>query len=160
MSFAGNLRGHKKIPLSATDKNVYDIYTHAQLGLTQLILVYHLNTAVGIPNELFTFGDSVVLTVLGQIAFMPTLVLAARLCPPGIEGTLFATLMSVFNGAGALGAELGALLTQVLGITDTNFENLGLLVTICNFSSLLALPFLSLLGKEGERGGRDEGEDG
>lgn len=99
------------------------------------------------------------LTVLGQIAFMPTLVLAARLCPPGIEGTLFATLMSVFNGAGALGAELGALLTQVLGITDTNFENLGLLVTICNLSSLLALPFLSLLGKEGERGGQDEGEE-
>ncbi len=71
-----------------------------QLGLTQLILVYHLNTALGIPNEVFTFGDSVVLTVLGQVAFMPTLVLAARLCPPGIEGTLFATLMSSSTARG------------------------------------------------------------
>ena len=26
-------------------------------------------------------GDSVVLTVLGQVAFMPVLVLAAKLCP-------------------------------------------------------------------------------
>jgi len=124
-----------------------------QLGLTQLILVYHLNTGLGIPNELFTFGDSVVLTVLGQIAFMPTLVLAARLCPPGIEGTLFATLMSVFNGAGAVGAELGALLTSALGVTESNFQNLGLLVAICNLSSLLSLPFLSLLPEEGSPGG-------
>ena len=91
------------------------------------------------------------LTVLGQIAFMPTLVLAARLCPPGIEGTLFATLMSIFNGAGALGAELGALLTSVLGITENNFDRLGLLVIICNLSSLISLPFLSLLGDEGDK---------
>lgn len=82
----------------------------------------------------------------------------------GIEGTLFATLMSVFNGAGALGSELGALLTSVLGVTESNFENLGLLVTICNFSSLLSLPFLSLLGKAGDTGEAetemDEGETG
>ena len=31
-------------------------------GLTQLILIYHLNTAFGIPDEAFMFGDSVVLT--------------------------------------------------------------------------------------------------
>jgi hypothetical protein len=54
-----------------------------QLGLTQLILVGHYNKAVGVPDEWFAFGDSVILTVLGQLAFMPTLVLAARLCPPG-----------------------------------------------------------------------------
>jgi hypothetical protein len=37
--------------------------------------------ALGLSNELFVLGDSVVLTVLGQVAFMPVLVLAARLCP-------------------------------------------------------------------------------
>lgn len=115
---------------------------------------------LGIPNELFTFGDSVVLTVLGQLAFMPTLVLAARLCPPGIEGTLFATLMSVFNGAGAVGAELGALLTSALGVSESNFQNLGLLVAICNLSSLLSLPFLSLLPAEGSEGGGEGEEEG
>lgn len=125
--------------------------------MTQLILVYHLNTGLGIPNEFFTFGDSVILTVLGQVAFMPTLVLAARLCPPGIEGTLFATLMSVFNGAGALGAEVGAFLTSALGVTESNFQNLGLLIAICNLSTLLSLPFLSLLPAENSKSG-GEGE--
>jgi hypothetical protein len=39
------------------------------------------NRALGLSNELFVLGDSVVLTVLSQVAFMPVLVLAARLCP-------------------------------------------------------------------------------
>ena len=108
----------------------------------QLLLVYHWNRQLGIPDELFTFGDDVVLAVLGQLAFMPTLVLAARLCPPGVEGTLFALLMSIFNGGGIVGSELGALLTRAMGVTDVEFTNLGMLITVCNLSSLLPLPFL------------------
>jgi hypothetical protein len=65
----------------------------------------------------------------------------------GIEGTLFASIMSIFNGAGVLGSELGALLTSVLGVTESNFQNLGLLVTICNLSSLVSLPLLGLLDR-------------
>lgn len=40
-----------------------------------------LNQQLGLSNELFVLGDSLVLTVLGQVSFMPILVLAARLCP-------------------------------------------------------------------------------
>ncbi|KAJ1404298.1 folate-biopterin transporter, partial [Ochromonadaceae sp. CCMP2298] len=112
------------------------------LGLTQVLLTTHYNRVLGIPDELFSLTDSVVLTVLGQVAFMPVLALAASLCPPGVEGTLFATLMSIYNAAGALGSELGAGLTSVLGITDTNFENLPILVVICSLSSLLPLAFI------------------
>lgn len=108
----------------------------------QLLLVYHVNRSLGIPDELFTFGDDVILAVLGQVAFMPTLVLAARLCPPGVEGTLFALLMSIFNGGAIVGSELGAYLTRAAGVTDTDFNNLGLLIAFCNLSSLLPLPFL------------------
>lgn len=83
-----------------------------------------------------------ILAVLGQVAFMPTLVLAARLCPPGVEGTLFALLMSIFNGGAIVGSELGAYLTKAVGVTDSDFANLGLLIAFCNLSSLLPLPFL------------------
>lgn len=85
-----------------------------------------------------------------QVSFMPILVLAARLCPPGVEATLFATLMSISNGAGVTGGLLGGALTQKLGVSDTNFDNLALLLVICNASSLLPLPFLGLLPSEGE----------
>ena len=38
-------------------------------------------------------GDSAVLTVLGQVSFMPVLVLAARLCPEVCLGSARQALM-------------------------------------------------------------------
>ena len=50
---------------------------------------------MGLPDQIFAMGDDLVLTVLGQISFMPILVLAANICPPGVEASLYAALMSV-----------------------------------------------------------------
>ena len=117
----------------------------SMLGLTTLILVTHANRVIGIDDHWFSLGDSLVLTVMGQIAFMPVLVLSARLCPPGIEATFFALLMSIENLAGLLSHEFGALLTHWLGVTETNFEQLWLLVIITNLSTLLPLPLIKWL---------------
>lgn len=117
----------------------------AVLGMSMLVLVTHANRALGIDDRWFSLGDSLVLTVMGQIAYMPVLVLAARLCPPGIEATLFALLMSVTNLASLLSYETGALLMQGLGITEHNFDRLWLLVVIANVSTLLPLGFLHWL---------------
>ncbi len=115
------------------------------VGLSMLILVTHANRSLGIDDRWFSLGDSLVITVLGQIAFMPVLVLAARLCPPGIEATLFALLMSVLNLAGVVSGEISALLTHWLGITENQFDTLWILVVIANLSTLLPLPFLGWL---------------
>lgn len=117
----------------------------AALGMTTLLLVTHANRGLGIDDRWFSLGDSLVLTVMGQIAFMPVLVLAARLCPKGVEATLFALLMSVSNLGGFLSFQEGAVLMHWLGITDTNFDKLWLLVIIANVSTLLPLPFLGWL---------------
>ena len=115
------------------------------LGMTQLILVTGLNRQWGISDQVFALSDTVVLTALGQVSFMPTLVLAARMCPPGVEATLFAALMSVFNAAGVASGAAGAALTWAFGVTATNDDNLPALIVTCNLLSLAALPFLSLL---------------
>ncbi len=117
----------------------------AVLGMTMLLLVTHANRSLGIDDRWFSLGDSLVLTVMGRIAFMPVLVLAARLCPPGVEATFFALLMSVHNLAGLLSYELGAGLMHLMKITESNFDNLPLLVIITNVSTLLPLPFLNWL---------------
>ncbi len=117
----------------------------AVLGMTMLVLVTHANRTLGIDDHWFSIGDSLILTVMGEIAFMPVLVLAARLCPPGVEATLFALIMSVRNLAGLVSYELGALLMHWLGITETNFNAMWLLVIITNLSKLLPLVFLNWL---------------
>lgn len=131
----------KEVPISTILRNT--TLVGLPLGFIPLALYYGLNRQLGIPDQWFMFGDDVVLAVLGQIAFMPTLVLAARICPPGVEGTLFAALMSVFNGGSVVGSEIGAILTKSLGVTETDFSNLPILLVLCNLSSLLPLPLLS-----------------
>jgi hypothetical protein len=115
------------------------------LSLTPLLLISHINQQYHIPDDIFLLTDSAVLTVLGQISFMPILALAASLCPPGIEGTLFASIMSIFNAAGTISGELGAWLTQLLQITDQQFDQLPILIVICSLSSLLPLPWMNKL---------------
>jgi folate/biopterin transporter len=122
----------------------------ALLGMTMLVLVTHANRMIGIDDHWFSLGDSLILTVMGQLAYMPVLVLAARLCPPGVEATLFALLMSVTNLAGLVSYELGALLMHGLGVTETDFTQLWLLVVITNLTTLLPLPFLGWLPKAEE----------
>ncbi|MEG3850440.1 folate/biopterin family MFS transporter [Microcoleus sp. herbarium19] len=126
------------------------------LGMTTLLLVTHANRTLGIDDRWFSIGDSLILTVIGQIAYMPVLVLSARLCPPGVEATLFAVLMSVTNLAGIISYEGGAVLTHWLGITDRNFDNLWLLVIITNLSTLLPLPFLNWLPADSTESGEPD----
>jgi folate/biopterin transporter len=123
----------------------WSTFISAALGMTTLLLVTHTNRAIGIDDGWFSLGDSLILTVIGQITWMPVLVLSARLCPAGIEATLFALLMSIWNLSGLLSQELGALLTSWLGVTETNFDKLWLLVIITNLSTLIPLPFLGWL---------------
>ncbi|XP_039131102.1 folate-biopterin transporter 1, chloroplastic [Dioscorea cayenensis subsp. rotundata] len=136
----------KKVPLRKIF--LLTTITGSALGMTQVFLVTGLNRQFGISDEWFSIGDSLILTVLGQASFMPVLVLAARICPPGVEATLFATLMSISNGGGVTGGLLGAGLTQLLGVTKDTFNNLAPLLIICNLSSLLPLPLLGLLPED------------
>ena len=123
----------------------WSVVISSALGMTTLLLVTHTNRLLGIDDHWFSLGDSLILTVAGQIAFLPILVLSARLCPKGIEATLFALLMSIVNLANLLSHELGSLLTHWLGVTETNFNNLWLLITITNLSTLLPLPLVKWL---------------
>jgi hypothetical protein len=66
---------------------------HAATILPDLMLVTRANAALGLPDALFMVGDNVLTTMVGQLKHLPFLVLAARVCPPSIEGTFFALLV-------------------------------------------------------------------
>ena len=51
------------------------------IALRTLRAMAGANRSLGLSDQLFALGDSLLLTVLGQVSFMPILVLAAQLCP-------------------------------------------------------------------------------
>ncbi|KAG2422597.1 hypothetical protein HXX76_015924 [Chlamydomonas incerta] len=128
------------------------------LSSSQLILISGLHRQWGLSDQVFVLGDSVVLTVLGQISWMPILVLAARMCPEGVEATLFATLMSVLNCGSITGSALGAGLTKAYGVTADKYDNLFALVSTCILLNLVPALFLGLLPKELDTEKKEEGE--
>ena len=123
------------------------ILLSAFMGATPVILVTHINARIGVPNGFFAVGDDLFLSVIGQIAMMPCLVLAAKLCPVGIEASLYASFVSVLNFAGIFSEYTGAALTHLFGVTSQDFTYLPHLMITCTLSSLLPLLFYRLLPK-------------
>ena len=117
----------------------WGILLSTALGMTTLLLVTHTNRLLGIDDHWFSLGDSLIITVIGKIVFMPILVLSTKLCPPGIEATFFALLMSVLNLGGTVSYGLGSVMMQWLGITENHFDSLWLLIIITNCSSLIPI---------------------
>jgi len=107
--------------------------------------VFHTNRQIGIPDYVFAFLERVVITLVGQFITMPMVVLGAQLCPPGVEGSLYALLMSITNIGGVVADEWGSLLTNMFGVTGTNFANLWKLMLLCHAFDLVPLTGLNLL---------------
>jgi hypothetical protein len=115
------------------------------VGIFPLILVTHANRIIDVPDICIAVIDDIVLSILYQISFIPILVLAAQKCPTGLEGILYATIISGNNLSINIGRLLGGLLTQMADITANNFTNLPLLIILTNLSGLIPLMFLHFI---------------
>uniref|UniRef100_A0ACD5US53 Uncharacterized protein n=1 Tax=Avena sativa TaxID=4498 RepID=A0ACD5US53_AVESA len=114
-------------------------------GMLDLVLVTRLNTKIGIPDYIFAVIDSAVCQMVGRLQWLPLLVLCSKLCPPGIEGTFYALLMSIQNAGLLMSSWWGGLLLHMLNVTRTEFGNLWAVVLIRNISRLLPLVLLFLV---------------
>ena len=118
------------------------------------------NRTLGISDKLFVAVDTPLLVGLGRVALMPMLVLAARVCPEGVEATLYAALMSLSNAGSGFGELVGAALTSRLGVTAHDFRGLPALVALCGAAHLVNLALLPLVGAHGSKAAADdEGEE-
>jgi folate/biopterin transporter len=115
---------------------------YSVVSSSQLLLVTRLNIYLGIPDFLFCLASSFLQVALGELNSMPMLVLCARICPKNIEGTMYAFLMSVINFGGMVSMALGSLLMVIVGVDQSHFGLLWLLILISNLTALLPLPML------------------
>ncbi|KAM3270592.1 putative folate-biopterin transporter 2 isoform X1 [Capsicum chacoense] len=114
-------------------------------GMLDLVLVLRLNLKFGIPDYFFMVMDASVSQMVGRLKWMPLLVLSSKLCPPGIEGTFFALLMSIDNTGLLTSTWGGGLLLHVFKITRTKFHNLWLAILIRNILRITPLSLLFLV---------------
>ncbi|CAH9107629.1 unnamed protein product [Cuscuta epithymum] len=114
-------------------------------GMLDLVLILRLNLRFGIPDYFFVVIDSGISQMIGRLKWMPLLVLTAKLCPPGIEGTIFALLMSIDNTGLLTSSWGGGILLHVLKITRTRFEKLWLALLIRNVLRVTPLFLLFLV---------------
>ncbi|OVA07493.1 Biopterin transport-related protein BT1 [Macleaya cordata] len=114
-------------------------------GMLDLILLLRLNFAFGVPDKFFVVIDEGVSQMTNQLKWMLLLVLSSKLCPPGIEGTFFALLMSIDNLGLLISTWGGGLLLHSLKVTRVKFDNLWLAVLIRNIMRISPLVLLFLV---------------
>ena len=105
-------------------------------GMLDLLLVLQLNLKLGIPDHLFAVLDECTNQFVVRLKYMPLLILSAKLCPPGIEGTFFALIMSIGNMGLFSSSWLGGILLHSLRITRTQFHNLWVAILIHNIARI------------------------
>ena len=122
-------------------------------AVADLVIVNRLNKRVGIPDKIaYMLGNNVAESVAGQLDLMPAVVLTSKLCPPGMEATVYAILAGFQNFGGSVSAAVGSALTSQFNIKadlDTNecsFDGLsGLIILSHIIMPLLVVPLTFLL---------------
>ncbi|ETW01667.1 hypothetical protein H310_06288 [Aphanomyces invadans] len=69
----------------------------AVVSIAEVLLVTRSNAKMGISDGSFVLLESMFGEVVGRLIAMPVLVLCAKMCPRGIEGTFSALLMANMN---------------------------------------------------------------
>ena len=118
-----------------------------------LLIVNRLNIQIGVPDKVaYMLGNNVAAAVAGQLDLMPAVVLTSKLCPPGMEATVYAILAGFQNFGGSVSAAVGSALTSEFGIKadlesdECTFDGLsGLIVLSHIILPLLVVPLTFVL---------------
>lgn len=107
----------------------------------------------------FAIGESIALTLVAQAILLPTVVMVASITPVGIEGSLYATMMSLSNMSSVISTEWGSVMASSMGITRNNFDNLLTLAILCNIIGLIPIFSTKLVSadlQQQEQGEKEE----
>lgn len=110
-----------------------------------LVLITRIAPAIDMG---FAIGESIALTLIGQAILLPIVVMVASITPPGIEGALYATMMSLSNLSSVASTEWGSFMAESFGITRDNFGGLLKLAVLCNIIGLVPIFAVNLVSKD------------
>ncbi|KAG5485630.1 hypothetical protein LSCM4_06586 [Leishmania orientalis] len=124
-------------------------------GMIDIIIVKRWNLYIGIPDHaMYIWGDAVVGELVYMLGFMPQIVLLSRLCPRGSESVVYALMAGFARLGRTTSSSIGAIIMEyglpVFKRQDDgsrcNFDNLPVLLFVCNMCTpLLVIPLSMLL---------------
>lgn len=115
-----------------------------------IFIVMRYNKRLGIDDKLaFILGDAMMFQVAYTLDFMPAVVLTSKVCPKGMEASVYALLASYQNLGSNVSRTLGVALIDGLGIKTTvpcDFTNLPKAIFIAHvLLPLLVFPLVFML---------------
>jgi len=119
--------------------------------LLDAVIFERWNLAVGISDPAFTLFKHAVQNTVGMLAFIPHTILISKLCPPGLESTVFALLAGLSNYGNTIASYIGSYVLQVIGLGEIGkggvdvFRHTWVAVVIHACGPLLPLLLLPLL---------------
>ncbi|QDZ19429.1 folate/biopterin transporter [Chloropicon primus] len=121
-------------------------------SIFDICIALRWNLSIGISDKtMYMFGDAVIYNIVYQMDFMPAVVLTSKVCPKGLESTIYALLAGMQNMGQNVSQSLGSYLIEAMGVKtackpsvdeecDCDFDNLPLLL----FVSHMVLPLLTI----------------
>eukprot|EP00451_Oxyrrhis_marina_P015045 CAMPEP_0204328978 /NCGR_PEP_ID=MMETSP0469-20131031/13811_1 /ASSEMBLY_ACC=CAM_ASM_000384 /TAXON_ID=2969 /ORGANISM="Oxyrrhis marina" /LENGTH=503 /DNA_ID=CAMNT_0051311497 /DNA_START=102 /DNA_END=1613 /DNA_ORIENTATION=- len=98
-----------------------------------------------LPNFAFALGDDVIMATAQQLLNMPILILMARLCPAGAEGTVYALVTSIQGVGGTVGGVFSKVATQSFDVTNVDFSRIWELTVLTSSAKMICLLLLPLV---------------
>jgi len=107
-------------------------------NITDIVIIERMNLLLHIPDSvLYLFGDAVLADIVGMIQTVSGVILIAKLCVKGTEGTTFAFLVSLHNSGVDVSGAIALYLQKVFNVElsmeegfECRYENLTLLMVI------------------------------
>lgn len=143
--FAGVILFNKYLT-SVSYRRTLLLVTVASLGssLMPLILVKRWNKGF-VPDLALAIGEDAYAHCMQRLMAMPLMVLAMKVCPAGMEATLFSLLGALLAFGVCLGSLIGNGALELLGVVGGNYERLAsaqALKGLVGLSTALLIPLL------------------
>jgi len=124
-------------------------------SFADVMWVMRVNQHIGISDELWLFfGDEVVYDFAYKFNQLPFLIYAAKLCPTGVEASMFSLFMGLSNFGSDASEYVGASILELFGgVRAPEFRNLVPYVLMQSVAKALPILLIPLLVPRGTPGG-------
>ena len=167
MSLLG-LELYKRYMMHCSWRNVYIGTTvlNGVISLAQVMLTQRWNLQLGMPDFLFSFGDSVMASFILGVQYLPCCIMMIAMCPEGSEGASYEMFTTLSNVALSASSAFGNMLAPVWDVSNLALERqhfggmtkLTLLTTVLQTVPIFFVGFLPAGSKDQEAWAKEQGE--